>query len=51
MDDILAADIQPIDLSMQVVKKIRAEWLVDTAEYILDNPQFIVNGFIRFGSS
>ena len=33
---------------MQVVKQI-AKWLVDMAKYISDNPQFIVNGFIRSG--
>ena len=39
MDHLLVAEIQPIDLSMQVVKRIGAKWLVDMAEYISDNPQ------------
>ena len=49
MDDLLAAEIQLIHLSMQVVKQIGAKWLVDMAEYTSDNPQFIMNGFIRSG--
>ena len=28
---------------------ISAKWLVDMAEYISNNPQIIVNGFIRSG--
>ena len=49
MDDLQAADIKPIDLSMQVVKQVGAKWLVEMADYISDNPQFIVNGFVRSG--
>ena len=49
MDKLEAAEIQPIDLSMQVVKQIGAKWIVEMAEYISDNPQFVVNGFVRSG--
>ncbi len=28
---------------------IGAKWLVEMAEYISDNPQFIINGFVRSG--
>ena len=31
------------------MKQVRATWLVDMADYISDNPQFIVNGFIKSG--
>lgn len=32
---------------MPIPKEIRAKWLVGMAEYLSDNPQFIVNGFLR----
>ena len=41
--------LEPIDMSMAVMKNISAKWFVKTAEYIADNPQFIVNGFIKAG--
>ena len=34
---------------MPVLKEVGAEWLVEMADYISDNPQFIVNGFVRSG--
>ena len=33
------------------MRELNARWLVEMAEYISDNPQFIVNGFIRAGIS
>lgn len=40
--------LEPVDLSMGVIKHISAQWLVKMMwEYIIDNPQFIVNGFVR----
>ena len=47
--EIDTVEIQPIDLSLQVLKEVGAKWLVEMADYISDNPQFIVNGFIRSG--
>ena len=47
--DIDAFAIEPIDLSIGMVKEIGAKWLVDMAKYISNNPQFIVNGFIHAG--
>ena len=41
--------VEPIDLSMGMVKEIGAKWLVDMANYIGENLQFIVNGFIHAG--
>ena len=32
---------------MPILKEIGAQWLLEMAEYISENPQFIVNGFIR----
>ena len=33
------------------MKEVGATWLVETVDYIKDNPQFIVNGFIKPGLS
>lgn len=49
MDDLEEAEIEPIDLSMPAIKNIGAKWMVEMAEYISNNPQFIVKGFIRSG--
>ena len=49
MDDLETSELQPINLAMPVLKEVGAEWLVEMADYISDNPQFIVNGFVRSG--
>ena len=41
--------LQPVDLSLAVLKELGAKWLVQTVEYISDNPSFIVDVFIRAG--
>ena len=41
--------LQPIDLGLPLMKEIGAIWLEKMAQYISDNPQFIVNGFVRAG--
>ena len=46
-EDIDTVAIEPIGLSMGMMKEIGAKWLVDMANYIGDNPQFIVNGYIH----
>lgn len=51
VSDVESANIQPVNLSMAVVKELSACWLVEMAQYIADNPQFIVNGFRRPGIS
>ena len=48
-DDLQEAEIQPIEMGMPLMKEISAKWLVDMAQYLSDNPQIIVNGFIRSG--
>ena len=48
-DDLEAAEIQPINMGMPLMKEISAKWLVNMAQYLGDNPQIIVNGFIRSG--
>lgn len=48
-EDVETATLQPIDLGMPIMKELGAKWLVEMADYIAENPQFIVNGFIRSG--
>lgn len=50
-DDVPLQDVvlEPIDLSLPVLRNISAEWFVKMADYISSNPQFIVNGFVRAG--
>ena len=47
--DIETAELPEINLGLLVVKEVGAKWLVSMVEYIGENPQFIVNGFIRSG--
>ena len=42
-------DMEPVGLSLPVMKELGAEWIVEMTEYICDNPQFITNGFRRSG--
>jgi len=42
-------DVNTVDLGMKVMKEAKAKWLEKMFEYISDNPQFIVNSFIRAG--
>ena len=49
--DIESVELLPIDLSLGIVRELSVRWLVEMAEYISDNPQFIVNGFIWAGIS
>ena len=44
-------ELDVIDLGLPVLKELGAKWLVMMAQYIEDNPQFIVNGFIKAGIS
>lgn len=47
--DIETCELEPIDLSLSVLKEVGAKWLVEMAKYFEDNPMIIVNGFIRSG--
>ena len=38
--------LEPVDLSLARMKDISTNWLVEMWEYIVDNPQFVVNGYI-----
>ena len=48
-DDVDDIEINPVNLSMPVLKQVGAQWLVETAEYLSNNPQIITNGFIKTG--
>ena len=49
--DIKEVELHPIDLGLPILKELGAKWLVEMFQYISDNPQFIVNCFIRDGIS
>ena len=49
VSDVELVEIQPVDLSMAAIKELSAQWVVEMAEYIASNPQFVVNGFRRSG--
>ena len=42
-------ELQPVDLGMAALKEVGGKWLVNTSNYISDNPQIVVNGFIHTG--
>ena len=44
-----STDLEPVSLSLPVLKELGANWLVQMAEYFTDNPQIIVNGFVKAG--
>ena len=48
MEDV---ELEPVDLSLPVLRELGAKWLVDMAAYIANNPDFIVKGFVRLGIS
>ena len=41
--------LEPIDLSLALMKELVAKWLTEMAEYLRANPQFVINGFICSG--
>ena len=47
--DVDKAEFEPADLSLPEMKELGAKWLVEMAEYIKDNQQFIRNGFRHAG--
>ena len=49
LEDLVKAELEPINMGMPILKEIGAKWLVEMAEYLSDNPQFIVNGFLHSG--
>ena len=51
LDDLEEVELEPTELGIPLLKEVGAKWLVDMAEYVSDNPQFIVHGFIQSGIS
>ena len=48
-NDIESTALQPINLGLPMMKELGAKWMVEMAQYFADNPQIIVNGFIKAG--
>ena len=44
-----SVELEPVDLCSAQMKELSTRWLVEMADYISHNPQFIVNGFMRSG--
>jgi len=44
-------ELEPVDLTMLVVKELCSKWIVEMFDYISSNPHMIVNGFLRAGIS
>lgn len=44
-------ELEPVDLTMPVVKELCSKWIVEMFDYISCNPYMIVNGFLRAGIS
>ena len=47
--DIKSAKLQPINLGMPVLKELSVKWMVEMSEYSYENPQIIINGFVKAG--
>ena len=43
--------LDPVNLSLPVMKELCSKWILEMFEYISANPQMIVKGFIRAGIS
>ena len=41
--------LESLDMSLATMKQVGMKWLVEMVEYISQNPQFIVNGFMEAG--
>ena len=45
------AELQPISLNLPCLKELGAKWLVEAANYMSENPQMIISGFVKAGIS
>ena len=48
-NDIESTALQPINLGLPMMKELGAKLMVEMAQYFADNPQIIVNEFIKAG--
>ena len=39
--------IKPVDMPFSLLRELGAKWLLETFEYVCDNPQVVVNGFVH----
>lgn len=46
-----SVSVQPVDLSLAVVKPLGARWMMKFFDYMKQNPSIIKNGFIKAGIS
>ena len=44
-----SAKLQPINLGTPMLKELGAKWMVEMAAYLSENPQIVVNGFVKGG--
>uniref|UniRef100_A0A1X7V7A2 DDE-1 domain-containing protein n=1 Tax=Amphimedon queenslandica TaxID=400682 RepID=A0A1X7V7A2_AMPQE len=51
VQDLEEIDFQAIDMNVQVMKEVGAPWLVELYEYMSENPDIIVNRFVKSGMS
>lgn len=49
VEDVEAAQLKLIDMCLPIMKELGASWLVEMADYVAKNPQFIVYGFVKSG--
>ena len=42
-------ELQHVSLNLPAMRELGAKWLVEMADYISQNPQFITNAFCRVG--
>lgn len=40
-------DVQPVNLTTAAMRSIGARWIVQMYKHLCDNPQIIVNGFLK----
>ena len=48
-NDVESTELQPLDLSLPRLKELGAKWMVEMSQYLAENPQIIVSGFIKAG--
>lgn len=41
--------VEPVNLSLPVLKELGAKWLVDISKYFSSNPDSILHGFVKAG--
>lgn len=49
--DLETVELEPISLDLPCLKELGAKWLVEAANYMSENPQMIVRGFVKAGIS